>query len=394
MARRLARGGALVLALAVAAAAALVLRGGGDEPEPEPITYERFVAPSGGGSECTRAAPCGSFEAAYAAALPGDDVHVAGGSYTGAQAGLTDVTPKRGARVVFHVAAGERAHVRGETAYKGGLTGVTLDGSKGKGGQGFSFTSKTTSHVDVGYGSGGTSVTDFTLRGARMGGNRPHVAGQAIWLSACRDVLLQDIEIYEIWRGDGIQISQAEGDDACRGVVIDRVLMHDFDGVASEDHQDAVQVRAGADITLRNSVIVDFPLPGSQGWFGNPVGDLGVGGTGCVVERSVFARIGTADGGAAVNVAGCDVVLRGNTISGRLASCSDPSPACRTTQKVYENVLDVSCEDVSAIQDTLVTPSAYGRNRMRTDCGQGRGDRVEPDLDATVAAAVAHRPSG
>jgi endonuclease YncB( thermonuclease family) len=41
----------------------------------------RYVAPSGGGGACSSGAPCGSFDAAYRAASPGDVIEVAGGGY-------------------------------------------------------------------------------------------------------------------------------------------------------------------------------------------------------------------------------------------------------------------------------------------------------------------------
>src|SRR4051812_14841689 len=39
------------------------------------------VSPGGSGGSCSAASPCGSFDAAYRAARPGDTVEVAGGSY-------------------------------------------------------------------------------------------------------------------------------------------------------------------------------------------------------------------------------------------------------------------------------------------------------------------------
>jgi endonuclease YncB( thermonuclease family) len=45
------------------------------------VAAERYVSPSGSGGACSAAAPCGSFEAAYAVAQPGDVVIVAGGTY-------------------------------------------------------------------------------------------------------------------------------------------------------------------------------------------------------------------------------------------------------------------------------------------------------------------------
>jgi hypothetical protein len=356
---RLTRLGALAAGLSIAVAAGAMLRPS-DEPDrsPKPITFERFVASDGGGTACTREAPCRTLEAAYAAADPGDDVRVAGGRYRHRQIQLTDLPAKPGPPVVFRVAEGEQVVVAGATGFES-ISGITLDGSAGRDGRGFVFTAAATTHIGIGYATGGTSVRRFTLRGARISGDRDHPEGQAIWLSACRDVVLQDIEIHDIWRGDGIHISQAPGDDACRGVLLDRIFMHDFDGVAGEDHQDAIQVRAGSDITLRRSHIADFRLPGSQGWFANPVGDLGVGGTGCVVEDSVLERIGTDAGGAAVNVAGCQLVIRRSRIVGRLTSCADGSPACSTTQEIYDSVLDVACGDIEELHDTV---TAYERN--------------------------------
>jgi hypothetical protein len=92
--------GSLVLAAAIAPATAAA---------------DRYVSTSGSGGSCTAAAPCGSFNAAYAVAAPGEVVHVAGGSYGGQS--LNAGAKASGPRVVFQPAPGASVTVNSINAY-------------------------------------------------------------------------------------------------------------------------------------------------------------------------------------------------------------------------------------------------------------------------------------
>lgn len=67
------------VACLLAAAAAIWLLG----PVPGAGAATLHVAPGGSGSECSSAAPCGSFDVAYRTAAPGDTVEIAPGAYGG-----------------------------------------------------------------------------------------------------------------------------------------------------------------------------------------------------------------------------------------------------------------------------------------------------------------------
>ena len=84
-----------------------------------------YVAPGGSGSACTSSAPCGSFDAAYAAAAPGDTVQVAGGSYSGQS--ITASNKTSGANVVFQPAPGATVKVAGIDVYRSRVTLKDMD---------------------------------------------------------------------------------------------------------------------------------------------------------------------------------------------------------------------------------------------------------------------------
>ena len=84
-----------------------------------------YVAPGGSGSACTSSAPCGSFDAAYAAAAPGDTVQVAGGTYSGQS--ITASNKTSGANVVFQPAPGATVKVAGIDVYRSRVTFKSMD---------------------------------------------------------------------------------------------------------------------------------------------------------------------------------------------------------------------------------------------------------------------------
>ncbi len=84
-----------------------------------------YVAPGGSGSACTSSAPCGSFDAAYAAAAPGDTVQVAGGTYSGQS--ITAPNKTSGANVVFQPAPGATVKVAGIDVYRSRVTFKSMD---------------------------------------------------------------------------------------------------------------------------------------------------------------------------------------------------------------------------------------------------------------------------
>lgn len=94
----------VLLALtAVAAVTFLVVRPGPAD------AADFYIAPSGGGTACSASSPCGSLDAAYRAAAPGDVVEVGGGSYgkqevpaLGRPGPAIEFRPAQGASVVFN----------------------------------------------------------------------------------------------------------------------------------------------------------------------------------------------------------------------------------------------------------------------------------------------------
>jgi hypothetical protein len=82
---------------------------------PATAAADRYVSTSGSGGSCTAAAPCGSFNQAYAVASPGEVVHVAGGSYGGQS--LNAAAKGSGPRVVFQPAPGASVTVNAINVY-------------------------------------------------------------------------------------------------------------------------------------------------------------------------------------------------------------------------------------------------------------------------------------
>jgi hypothetical protein len=319
--------------VAVSALIATAIAGGivGSGP-----TANRFVSPTGSGTACTQAAPCASWASAYTAAAPGDTISVAAGTYTSSQASLSGLTAKGGARVTYRLAPGAQVNITNGWSFSG-VDGITVDGTTGAGGQGINVspTQKldgNDNYVTIGYS---TTVTNFTLQGATMHDNSPTVIGNVIFTGECGNVLIKDVTMTNIFRGDGVQIwtkGAVNGGAACNGITLDNVDMFNFScPTNSGDHQDFLQKMAGSNLTVKNSTwsggscTGSSPPTGFQGWFIS--GGYGAG-SNDRLENTVIANVG---GVAAAVYIDSVVQMVNNTLDGFVNTETSPAPPSQVT---------------------------------------------------------------
>jgi hypothetical protein len=88
------------------------------------VAATRYVAPGGSGTGCTRAAPCGDFDAAYDRARPGDLIRAAGGTYSGSEW----ITGRKRSRLRIVIARTPGASVRVTGAFTVRADYVTVRG--------------------------------------------------------------------------------------------------------------------------------------------------------------------------------------------------------------------------------------------------------------------------
>jgi hypothetical protein len=338
-----------------------------------------FVVPSGGSSSCSRqatpvtlaAAPasakCSTMQAAVSAMSGGDTGIVTSGTY--ANANISGVT--KSPAVTLKVEAGGTANVGGTTWV--GANGVTLDGTEGANGQGFS----TSSGFTVGS-NGGAALKNFKITGALI-----HDAGggAVVYMTGCDNVVIQHLEIKNINGADGIQMANFTGQPWCTNVTFDDIYMHDFNATCGVDHQDGVQIRSGANITFTNSRIIKLNNCGSQGFFANQEGDLG--GNNTTLSNTVIAGIN----GNAINFSSKPPQrMLNNTIDGGLNTCQPVTSTCNGVI-MKNNILNTSCGGLALYHNRVQNSADWANNVTSSNCGySSQGDTVAPSFSAMFTA--------
>ncbi|MDA0168671.1 hypothetical protein OJ998_06200 [Solirubrobacter taibaiensis] len=182
-----------------------------------------YVAAGGGGVKCERADPCGSFEAGYRAARPGNRIVVAGGAY-GPQ-----VIPTLGRarpRIEFTAARGERVTVAGLDIRADHLVVRRI---------------KSSAHLNVDSQVPDDFVDDVTLVDAAA---TTHV------LVGTRDF---------VWRGGSIgpkvdeKLAFIAGRPTNYRVTYDRVTWHDATRTNADVHTECLMVLGVQGLTIKNS---------------------------------------------------------------------------------------------------------------------------------------------
>jgi hypothetical protein len=214
-----ARSPGLLLAIAVA-----LLAAGSVSAGPAATMSALLISPSGNdGGRCTRAAPCESFARAYRVAKPGQVVLVAGGRYDGQQEVEQDSSKTSTKDVLFRPIKGARPVVEALDVYGSHVEfrGLRIERDF---------------YVKCG-------ADDVTLRSSKAA---------LFFIRSANNVRILGTEF-----GPSDTISQightAECERAPRGILLDRVYMHDFTNPDPDKHMECLTVQAASDFVIRRS---------------------------------------------------------------------------------------------------------------------------------------------
>ncbi len=251
--------------LAVAACAAIVATAGGASEtlsaavgaRPEP---EVFLSPSGSdATRCTKAAPCASFNRAYAVAQPGQTVQVAGGTYP-AQEIVWRSGRDKGAAVVFRPAG--RVTIEGNLSVH--ASGVHIAGQA---------TGRVTNWRSRTYSI--TVANDLIVAGDSATQKPYNVTVEGIDADSLQtmtavNVIARDIDSGPIVQGAacdrpqpkiGANVDGEIGGSAPRNHTWERVVVHGQDislaGAQADCHTGGMFIVNGDGITIRDSVFTE-----------------------------------------------------------------------------------------------------------------------------------------
>jgi hypothetical protein len=208
----------------LAAFVALLAAGSGAAGSGAAAPGSLFISPSGDDdNRCTRAAPCQSFDRAYRVAKPGQVVLVAAGRYGGQQEIGKDSTKTSRRDVLFRPVKGARVVVESMDVYGSHveLRGLRIERDF---------------YVKCG-------ADDVTLRSSKA---------MLFFIRSATNIRILGTEF-----GPSDTISQightAECQRAPRGIVLDRVFMHDFTNPNPDKHMECLTVQAASDFAIRRS---------------------------------------------------------------------------------------------------------------------------------------------
>ena len=183
-----------------------------------------LISPSGSDSNrCTRSAPCESFARAYRVARPGQVVLVAAGRYDGQQEIEKDASKTSARDFLFRPVKGARPVVESLDVYGSHveLRGLRIERDF---------------YVKCG-------ADDVTLRSSKA---------QLFFIRSATNIRILGTEF-----GPSDTISQightAECQRAPRGIVMDRVYMHDFTNPDPGKHMECLTVQAASDFLILRS---------------------------------------------------------------------------------------------------------------------------------------------
>jgi hypothetical protein len=183
-----------------------------------------LISPSGSdGNRCTRAAPCESFARAYRVARPGQVVLVAAGRYDGQQEIEKDSTKTSPRDVLFRPVKGARPVVESLDVYGSHVEfrGLRVERDF---------------YVKCG-------ADDVTLRSSKA---------RLFFIRSATNVRIIGTEF-----GPSDTISQIGHTEECqrapRGILLDRVYMHDFTNPNPSKHMECLTVQAASDFVIRRS---------------------------------------------------------------------------------------------------------------------------------------------
>jgi hypothetical protein len=194
---------------------ALVCAGAADGRTTAPSLYVATTGSDGG--QCTRTAPCRTFDRAYAVARPGQIVEVAGGVY-----GDEDVNAhgaRSGSAVVFRPAAGQR---------------VVVDDIDVK------ATRVEFRNLTIRTWETHPTARDVTFRGIRNNG---------FWIVGSTNIRVLGGSV-----GPGVDVhSIIQGGGPTSNILIERVSFHDWTRTSPSVHTECLQIAGGNGIVVRRS---------------------------------------------------------------------------------------------------------------------------------------------
>jgi hypothetical protein len=299
-----------------------------------------FVAPGGDdGGGCTADAPCGSFDAAYHAARPGQVVQLAGGDYRSqtlttdpAKAGSgCESDGELGACVILHPAPGARVVVDnlnfGDNYKNVGPAGVAIVADRRR--------------------SLLTTSTNFNqAREIALWG----IDHRNIYVTGGRDIAIRGGRVGGQTSPDGLHPEIQGVYGAVPAIVptrltIENVYFHDINTTSPTAHVDCLQIESGVKLVIRGNQFVRCGSTGLRVSYGgganeNPPRHL-------VIEDNVFRNcvdtpVSECYYAAQLGI-GHDVLVRHNTAEQELQPAGDPALASRVR---YVNNLapGVACE--------------------------------------------------
>jgi hypothetical protein len=202
----------------------LCFAGAAAGPAGSAATSPLYMSPGGSdSSRCTRSAPCRSFERAYAVAAPGQTVLVGAGTYGGQQEVQRDSGKTSPRDVLFRPMRGARPVVGSLDVYGSHVEfrGLRIERDF---------------YVKCG-------ADDVTLRGSKA---------SLFFIRSATNIRILGTEF-----GPSDTISQIGHTEDCprspRGILMDRVYMHDFTNSDPDKHMECLTVQAANDLVIRRS---------------------------------------------------------------------------------------------------------------------------------------------
>lgn len=334
---------------------------------------------------------CGDLETALDEMSAGDTAVIKGGSYTSLP---LDVDVTMSPAVTFEVAEGEtvEASSLGDVC----VTGVTIDGTTGAGGE----TGSQGIESPDGYGTGCDTQTDnVTIKGVYTSAT---ASGVTPWFFRdCNNVLVQDVTIdgntggadaFQLWTGGDLSAATQ-----CDNFTMDRVNIYDFQCPGTNgDHQDAIQMMGGDNFTIRNSKII-----GMQCLYVSGPADHGVMGLflscgwgtcdGPTIENNLFANVVGDDGAEVAMYYANDAVFVNNTIVDNLGGTAiikvETGAGEMTDLTFANNVGNVPCSYIDILHGFVDTNGAWANNVLANNCGYGDAQNTGTWNDMFTAPA-------
>jgi hypothetical protein len=366
------------LAPAIAALVALVAVSSADALREVNTGPETTLAVSTNGSDknaCTAIAPCGTLNRVYRAAVPGQTVEIAAGSYPG-QVIKPDPSKTSNEDVVFRPAPGASVTFTGELTIQAShleIRDVTIAGNNW--------------HVKQG-------ADDVTMRNVRA---------SKIFITSASNIRVLGGEVGPTENSDPQIKTASETAPVPTNILLDRVYFHDIIRTNPSAHTECLQIMAGNGIVIRNS---RFERCATHDILIHPFLTDRI--RNLLIENNWFAA--TIEGFYSLRVGDCEnALIRNNSATQNMIN--PPTASCNA--RWYGNIMpskrtDQCGQGVGATWDynvygegskcganDLVGPSAFvSESDFHLARGAGAIGRANPDSYPALDYDGQQRPSG